>query len=122
MRLIDPGPGELIDRETILVLKIKAASAVGKPTAHFEHELAGIRERLEPFRVALKPLSVWADALLSVNQLVWVAIDKLRAAGEDDQLAAHWGRNALYGNDERAKMIHKINEECGVSNGQEKIR
>lgn len=121
MRLIDPGPGELLDRETILGLKIKAASAVGKQTAHFEHELTGIRERLDPFRVALKPLSVWADALLSVNQLIWEAIDNLRAAG-DDQSAAHWGRKALYGNDKRAIMIHKINEECGVSNGQEKVR
>jgi len=123
MRLIDPGPGELLDRATILNIKIAAGHAADRPTGHFESELEKIELRLEPFRSGNNSWTPWAEALSHVNRRVWVAIDRLREAALGDVPgAAFWGLEALYGNDERALLIQEINRACGQPAAEEKIR
>jgi len=122
MRLIDPGPGELMDRETILVKKIAAMAMAGKPTDHFAEELIKIQERFTKSSYRLDPGEhlIYRKALSLVNGRIWDAIDNLRASKTDFD-AAHWGRTAMYGNDERARLIAELNAKCGFSVGQEKV-
>lgn len=122
MRLINPGPGELIDRETILQLKINAATDAGKPASHFLAELEAIQKLSRPFRRSGEEWEAWLLSMTNINIRVWQAIDNLRATGTDDfRAAAYWGREALYGNDDRAQLIHEINAACGVESGREKL-
>lgn len=129
MRLIDPGPGELLDRETILELKIEAAEKRGLPIEHFLAERSSVLELLaSAFGKSIIQDAItwkeWRDQLLHINQRVWIATDEHHKAVEQGSVdrCAHWGTEALLGNDERGALIHKINDACGVKNGQEKIR
>jgi len=123
MRMIDPGPGELLDRTTILNLKIAAGHVAGKPTGHFESELEKIELLLDKFKSGNDSWTSWIEALSQVNRRVWVAIDRLReAALGDTPGAAFWGLEAMYGNDERMLLIQEINRACGQPAAEEKIR
>lgn len=121
MRLIDPGPGEFLDRETILLLKIKAAGERGRDSAHFESELEGVRLRLLRF-IGHDRWAEWHAALTRINDGIWHNIDNLRDNAGNSDAAAFFGLEALYGNDQRAALIQEINRECGMVVGEEKIR
>ena len=123
MRLINPGPGELLDRKTILRLKVDAAYERQKPISHFEEERFEIVRRLHAFEDQ-KPVEMvdWEERLLEVNRRIWVAIDELRASASGyPATAAHWGLEAMRGNDRRAQIIHEINAAFGVADGAEKV-
>lgn len=123
MRLIDPGPGELMDRDTILVKKIAVAALIGQPVDHFAQELLQVNERLAERigdRLDLAGQQVYRSALSKLNGGIWEAIDNLRAS-ETDADAALWGRQAMRLNDERAAVIADLNHACGVDIGREKV-
>jgi hypothetical protein len=119
MKVIDPGPGELLDRETILEIKVRAAKSRGLPRDHFEEEAKQIRLRLAPF-VKHPEWKLWRSRLLRVNQMVWDSIDGIRGARSDAE-AARWARQSMHGNDERATIVARVNAATGAANGQEKI-
>lgn len=122
MRLIDPGPGELLDRFTILDLKLRYAKG---STWHWIDEQAVIGAKLLAIRRQFpEEYEQWERDLHAVNEVVWFAVDAIREAEErsDTAAVAHWGLKALHGNDDRAAIIHRINTACGLVNGPEKIR
>jgi hypothetical protein len=124
VRLINPGPGELLDRETILTIKIETGRLRGVPVEHFEREMDLVREALAPYRErsGSERWDSWRKDLLATNVLIWNAIDDLRAAkDEEHERAAAAGRRSMHGNDHRAAFIHAINAELGHQNGQEKL-
>lgn len=126
MRLIDPGPGELFDRRSILLLKIAASEQAHTPGAHFIAELLAITDRLTaclPDSVSLAQHNEWLADLSRVNATIWRAIDELRAAEarHDTEAMAHYGLQALHSNDARATLIARINTACGVAHGPEKL-
>ena len=123
MRLIDPGPGELMDRETILLKKIAVATLIGRPVDHFIQELGQVQERLVERigdRLDRFHQQTYRSALSRVNDGIWEAIDNLRGSQRDAD-AAYWGREAMRLNDERAAVIADLNQACGVDSGREKV-
>lgn len=124
MRLINPGPGEYLDRKTILDLKIAAARQRGIEHLHFDREWSACMERLEAYRkLHSDKWDGWERSLADVNRLVWDAIDEQRLAEKegDEAAEAQWGRTALHGNDLRGKLIHEVNRHFGALQGAEKI-
>ncbi len=116
MRLIDPGPGELIDRLTILELKL--ATCPRSQEDHFMWEREQIFVLLALRRIP--KLDAERRELAEINRTIWDAIDELRGA-KDDATAAHFGRLAMQSNDRRAEVIETINRLCGLEGRQEKI-
>lgn len=137
MSLLNPNPGEIIDRLTILELKITAAGKKGISAVHFEAEKLGLEDRLEHFKACLcedfcmddagldKKLTEIAqnhNALAAVNSLLWQAEDDVRATREEEalKLASLCKRIAKW-NDTRAQHIAILNLLYGLEEGPEKL-
>lgn len=76
MRLIDPAPGEVIDRITILHLKITKGNLTGGQTSHWEGELAGLMMRLEKWTLRMEWFAGFFR-LAAINGLLWDATEKM---------------------------------------------
>lgn len=128
MRLVNVGVGELIDRLTILDLKIEHCPTDG--IAHFANERSAILTKLRT-REATWPVVEWAFELAMVNGLLWHQEDLIRTARR--QLADHpLGEDELRVvvkiafriqelNDHRASMVERINKLTGDHLGAEKV-
>lgn len=131
MRLVNYGPGEITDRLTILALKILYGRKAGKPVAHFETEKAALLAQIRSRTLNGK----WFDAvveLAAINGALWRSEDALRQLRKDLQPGGArdgngWGEAAIIAfgiqelNDDRAALVHRINQEAGEAAGQEKV-
>lgn len=139
MRLLQPNPGECVDRQTIL--EIKMAFAEKKKllrdgtgainTTHLVAEHRAIQSYLEKewFKLVRKDLSKPYDELLlqlkQVNQRLWNLEDEIReyrkspSRWPDKQIAACAFAIAEQ-NDLRATLVARINALFGI-NTQEKM-
>jgi hypothetical protein len=132
MRLINPGAGEYVDRLTIVQLKILFGTEAGADVSHFVHERAALCTRLAAARVRLEDLT----ELAAVNAAIWHNEDGLRALRLlPDARRAQWaGTGQTYAeeaaargfrsqalNDQRAALVHAINEGAGDDLGKEKL-
>lgn len=135
MRLIEPGVGEILDRLTILSLKILFGESYGRDTTHFKTErttlLAKIRSRTLN--------GAWFDCALdlaAVNAALWHAEDDLRHLRTlPDAKRAEWsgfGPNFWQEtgalafriqelNDRRAALVAEINKLAGEASAEEKL-
>jgi hypothetical protein len=127
MRLINPGPGEVADRLTILALKILFGQQAAKDTTHFERERAAL---LVKFRSAdagklIEPLL----ELAAVNGALWHKEDELREWRDQDPnslgppaavVACAFQIQSL--NDRRATLVGQINTLAGDAPAPEKLR
>ena len=119
-RLIHHGLGEVVDRLTILALKLQ--HAVGD-TAGFETERRDLLADWRPHTANTVP--EWAD-LAHVNNQLWMAEDKMRAyRGRKQPLTlqnrldvADLGMRCQALNDERAQLIASINQSQGDSHAE----
>lgn len=132
MRLLDYGLGEVLDRLSILALKISHATDLGKPTDHFTRERAKLLVQAQT-RVVGKVFECYAE-LAVVNARLWHAEDGLRGlrktAGPNLSLSANEAGAALQLafeiqqlNDRRAALVAAINRESGdaAAEGEEKL-
>jgi hypothetical protein len=120
-RLIDPGPGEVFDRLTILALKILYGEQAGKDVSHFTRERAKLLPKVTTFNGTLEGVL----ALGAVNAALWQAEDALRkiAMTEPETDLVYAGQCGLLIqrlNDQRAALVWKINATSGESH-QEKL-
>ena len=131
-RLINPGAGDLVDRLTILALKILHGQAAGKDVTHF------VTER-NALLVALRNRELngsWFEHVLSlaaVNAALWQLTDEMRgylgletlkAPVIEWEPAARCGIGIMHLNDDRARLVRTINELSGdlpKDAGQEKL-
>jgi len=123
MRLIEPGPGEYLDRAAILRLKIAATQAADRPCSGLLVELKEIsriiREQVPRTRTAeVNPL---ADQLFWLNRRVWNLVDQMHNPAATDRDMAIWARETVRLNDRRADLISQINVLCNFSPGEEKL-
>ena len=114
-RLINFGLGEIIDRLTILGLKI--AHLPSNDATAFETERRQLISMIPPNTADTIP--EWAD-LAQVNNALWQAEDKMRAYRERPQLTTHdlfdvaaLGMQCQALNDDRAQLIASINQSQG---------
>ena len=122
MRLIEPGPGEYLDRAAILRLKIAATQAADRPCSGLLVELKEIlriiRGQVPHTRTAeVDPL---ADQLFWLNRRVWDLVDWMHGTVLDKDMAT-WARETICLNDRRAHLIAQINTLCGFAPGEEKF-
>lgn len=131
-RLINPGVGDIVDRLSILELKVLHGELTQKDTAHWVRERDALLVQLGGrtlngawFQLALE--------LAVVNAALWRAEDELRAhrhahtelvadPKELQQLVRAVGTAFLIQqlNDQRAGLIGEINTKAGDDRGKEK--
>lgn len=112
MSLTAPSVGELLDRFSILRLKIHHGALAGKPVDHFEQERREILDRLPHGLNFENPLF---EQLSFVNECLWELTDAMREATgvKVIPLQARYGSIILRFNDKRARLIAEISAQHG---------
>ena len=127
-RLINYGLGEVLDRLTILDLKILAAGDAGQPIDHWRNEQAVLLTQVQT-RLLLGT-TAWIELglrLAMINGLLWHAEDDLRACRNlplDVAITESSSRIAFRIqdlNDRRSQLITQINQLTGEHLGPEKV-
>ena len=131
-RLVNIGVGEIVDRLTILALKILYAGQQGKSADHFEQERNALLTQLRG-RTTMNGL--WFEPALTlgaVNGALWQTEDKIReyriqasAVGYDPAFTNKAIVQAAFRiqelNDQRAGLVEAINKLTGDHLGSEKL-
>lgn len=141
MRLLDPDVGEIIDRESILQLKIDAGMKKGVSTQNWEEELRQLdmfmQKKIQDWQRTATGFSMdefgrYNAELTIVNAKLWQAEDEIRALRKSGScvdgrpVGAHAENVATLAlhiadlNDVRAALVGKINRLFGVI-AEEKI-
>ena len=120
MGLMNPSPGELVDRKTILHLKIAAGGRKNAGVGHFQKELELIEAGLADwFRKSSgadrRAYDAATQGLAEVNQKLWHAEDEVRVLprSERDRLA-ELAKLIPELNDRRAELVRQVNRVFGV--------
>ena len=120
--LVEIGPGELVDKITILRIKATRITEAGR-LANVRRELA----MLERVRLAGLPrdpeLERLEDELMSVNEQLWAIEDDIRTrehAGDFGEAFVTLARAVYQTNDRRAALKRRINLATGASLVEEK--
>jgi hypothetical protein len=115
-------PGELLDKITILRIKAKRISDPQK-LANVQRELNTLEDTWGGSAYAKADLDSEVDALLQVNERLWVIEDdireKERAKGFDAEFI-RLARAVYFENDERAAIKRRINLKLGSKIVEEK--
>lgn len=122
MSLLHPTPGEIIDRLTIVDLKLKAFRKAERDTSALEAEKLELQQNISRLKAAknAKALKKWLE---NINLTIWKAEDDVRAWRSPhghDKLAEFSLKIARY-NDYRSKVIREIDLTCGTESIEEKI-
>lgn len=139
MRLLNPSPGYVVDRLTILALKIEAAEKAKLNLVPFLAEKNSLEEYLrnweqgviEDFSIygddkvmeeRLEKINKYKNGLLAVNSLIWEAQDTVRSIPDIEltKLAFMAKRHAKL-SDARMEMVQELNELYGAGRQVEKI-
>src|ERR1700742_2767537 len=115
-------PGELLDKVTILRIKSKRMSDAAK-LANVRWELKVLEETWAASAYAKADIAADVNALLQVNERLWVIEDDIRDKERAQQFDAEFVRlaRAVYvENDERAAIKKRINLKLGSSIVEEK--
>lgn len=139
MRLLNPSPGEIWDRMSILELKISAAKKKNVASTHFEAEKATLEEAMVVWSRTLMEINFDSDsnrsgqekilqiaghrnALAAVNALLWRAEDEVRATPEDSAFRlARLCKQIVHLNDSRAFHVLELNKLYGLEEEPEKL-
>lgn len=127
-RLINFGTGEIVDRLTILSLKVLYGEQAGKDCTHFRNE----RNALLTMLNARNAFPSWYELgleLHAINAALWQAEDELRGYRQRDLVRADVAPSAVAEcafriqtlNDQRATLIAAINAKTGDNLGAEKL-
>jgi hypothetical protein len=132
-RLVNIGPGEIVDRLTILALKILYGSQQNREVRHFETERNALLVMLRGRELN----AGWFEhalGLATVNGALWQAEDAMRdhrqqerdveKIGDGDPMLRDISRVAFRIqelNDERARLVEAINKLTGDHLGSEKL-
>lgn len=118
-RLLNPSPGDILDRVTILELKIRVALKQRKDPDQWLAEKLELEERMLQWDSLLKddnpPVSTWElikktkEELATVNALLWDVEDEVRMLPDEEmsKLAFVAKRMAKL-NDKRMELVQKI--------------
>jgi hypothetical protein len=115
-------PGELLDKITILRIKSNRMSDVQK-LANVRIELKVLEETWSASPYAKSDIAADVNALLQVNERLWVIEDDIRdkeRAQEFDSEFIRLARAVYVENDERAAIKRRINLKLGSSIVEEK--
>lgn len=120
--LIDVGPGELIDKITILMIKSERMSDEAK-LKNVRHELNVLEAARKTHIPASDELTKLEAALKAVNEALWVIEDDIRQCEADKDFGQTFidlARSVYKQNDKRAALKKDINILTGSSIVEEK--
>ncbi len=120
--LIEVGPGELVDKITILAIKSERMSDEGK-LKNVRHELAVLDAARRAHIPASAELTRLEAALKEVNEALWVIEDDIRQCEADKDFGPKFvelARSVYKQNDKRAALKKDINLLTGSSIIEEK--
>ena len=115
-------PGEMLDKVTILRIKSKRMSDAAK-LANVRIELKVLEETWAASAYAKVDIAADVNALLEVNERLWVIEDDIRdkeRAQEFDADFVRLARAVYFENDERAAIKRRINVKLGSTIVEEK--
>jgi hypothetical protein len=115
-------PGELLDKITILRIKSTRMSDAGK-LANVRSELHALEETWRRSAYAKSGIEADVNALLEVNERLWVIEDGIRDKERAKAFDADFirlARAVYFENDERAAIKRRINTKLGSSIIEEK--
>ncbi len=121
MRLINPSPGELLDRKTILLLKIEAGGRRQLDVAHFQQELELIEAALADWlrrnpAADRRACDELGSELAEVNRKLWDAEDEVRALPRSEtERLAELAKRIPELNDRRSELVQRVNRLFRVS-------
>jgi hypothetical protein len=130
MGILQPTPGELLDRQTILTLKAHYALRAKKEPHFYTKEIEDIQRHLEIhfFAKAPKSIQMQFDTLLNslrlVNTQLWRHEDEIRMSrllDTTDSYVKTLAYRIADLNDQRAKLIVEVNALFGVDAHEEKL-
>ena len=137
MRLLNPSPGEILDRLSILELKITAATKRSVSSTHFEAEKASLEEVLKTWEQGiaedcmgdgdrltetLVQIAGHRNGLAACNALLWQAEDDVRALPAEAAFKlASLCKRIVSWNDGRAAHVRELNKLYGMEDEPEKI-
>ncbi len=116
------GPGELVDKITILEIKSERLAAAEK-VANVRVELAALVAARDAAIAASQVLSELTTALKRVNEALWQIEDEIRDCERIGDFGARFielARAVYRSNDERAALKRQINDLLGSSIVEEK--
>ena len=116
-------PGELIDRVTILEIKVERLRHEER-LRNVATELALLRGALETARLPGERISTLAADLGRVNRDLWEIEDSLRDCERRRDFGPAFitlARAVYHRNDERARLKRAINDICGSDLKEEKV-
>lgn len=129
-RLHNPGPGEILDRLTILALKVTYGKLAGIGTAHWTEEQTALADQLwntPPGAGASRIRGVQWMELAAINAALWQAEDNLR---RERDTQAYVSQSVVIAqiaitiqklNDRRAELVTLINANAGVGRPPDKL-
>jgi hypothetical protein len=120
--LIEISPGELIDRMTILQLKVKHVSDEQKKS-RLREELDGLLKLSNQFPPS-PALHALTEELAALNARLWDIEDGVRLCekeGDFGQRFVDLARSVYKTNDQRVEVRRRINQLLGLSAGEEKV-
>ena len=109
---IDVGPGELVDKLTILEIKAARIADAGK-RANVELELATLRRARDEAIVPSPALAALTAELKRINEALWDIEDDIRACERAQDFGPRFvalARSVYRHNDQRAAVKRRINE------------
>lgn len=115
-------PGEVLDKITILRIKSRRMTDAAK-LENVRRELKALESTWHASRYAAIDIATDIEALLAVNERLWVIEDEIRDKERAQNFDAEFIRlaRAVYmENDERAAIKRRINEKLGSSLVEEK--
>jgi hypothetical protein len=132
MKLLNPSPGEILDRLAILELKIKAGDKIGQDITHFVAEKSSLQEAFNTWTGWLKadhpPQAKWDEiaekrnALEAMNAMLWEAEDLVRVLPEEEMAKlAQLAKRMCRLKDVRADLVRRLGTLYGAADVQEKI-
>jgi hypothetical protein len=127
MRLIGYGPGEIVDRISILSLKIQHGRLLARDVTHYQAEIWQLLPELN----LKKATAEQVFELTAVNAVIWQLTDRVRAeranpavnASRDSTVVlAQCAIQLQVANDRRTELISLININSGLEEkGPEKL-
>jgi hypothetical protein len=119
---VSVSPGELLDKITILRIKSRRMSDAAK-LANVRAELAALEETWGASSYANINIEADVNALLAVNERLWVIEDDIRDKEREQAFDAEFirlARAVYFENDERAAIKRRINVKLGSALVEEK--
>lgn len=120
MSLLHPTAGEVIDRLSIVRLKIAATERVRGDVMRLTTEAHALAEYLEQFPLSPE-IARLSTKLANVNGSLWQSEDDVRVPNASTDHITSAAKCITRLNDLRCQLIRQIDQACGVETIEEKI-